>query len=141
MLSTQSPYFKVLFKANSGFKESNQVAFQVPEPYETIRFAIYYGETEPHEVNWSSFYPSQYLESTADNLDNLLDILRVADMFSMMHLHSDVQRQIIRNGTSFIRPENVCQIQDIAEEWNGKLLSSYCRIFGTLNSFDVSCRK
>ena len=138
MLSAQSPYFKALFKPNSGFKEDFQDFLEVREPYKTIRFAIYYGESEPHKVNWSPFYPSQDLESTAENLDCLLDILRVADMFGMMHLHKDVQRQIVMHGISFVGPENVSLIQSIAEEGNGKLLSGYCRTFLKLNEVNNS---
>lgn len=133
MLTTQSPYFKTLFSPISGFQESAQSSFRVEEGYITMDFVIYYAETKPHKVDWLPFYPSQDLDATAEILDTLLDILCAADKFGMMHLHKDVQRQIVTNGTGFIWPENVSIVQDMADKWNGKLLSSYCKRFLKLN--------
>jgi hypothetical protein len=63
----------------------------------------------------------------------MLDVLRVVDMYSIIQLYKDVQRQIVINGTLFIRPENVLEVRSITEEVNGKLLSSYCKTFLELN--------
>ena len=129
ILEARSPYFKALFS----FNESSQQAIKVQESYHTISFLAYYAETEPEKVDWKRFCPSQAIGVTADNLDILMDIQRVADMFLMIDLSLDVQSYILSSGICFIQPENVLAIKELASQQNAHLLEDYSERFFRLN--------
>lgn len=133
LLRARSPYFKDLIG-----RDSMERSYEVKLPYKATRFAVEYIQTEyiqtePNGASWTHFKPCSDRDSTEDILDELIDILYVADEFRMVDLHGRAQRQIIEHGVGFIDAINAREIKQIAKEANAAFVDRYCAAFIELN--------
>lgn len=62
----------------------------------------------------------------AEKINALLDVLVAADRWLMPDLHLDAHRQVIGGIRFFVRPDNVKQVEKIADEANAEELRKYC---------------
>ena len=74
------------------------------------------------------------LSVIAEKLDALLDVLVAADRWLMPDLHLDAHRQVIRGVRFFVRPDNVKQVEKIADEANAEELRKYCEEYSIENA-------
>ncbi len=74
------------------------------------------------------------LSVIAGKLDALLDVLVAADRWIMPDLHLDAQRQVLHGIRFFVRPDNVKEVETIAEEVNAEELRQYCEEYRIENA-------
>lgn len=74
------------------------------------------------------------LETIADKLDNLLDVLKASDRWQMAELHGLVENSLLAGVRFFIRPDNVKEVEELAEEAQAKRLHAYCHEFTARNA-------
>ncbi|KAL8934279.1 MAG: hypothetical protein Q9216_005988 [Gyalolechia sp. 2 TL-2023] len=78
------------------------------------------------EVRWPELRDSQDPSEVSDALDELLDLLRVADMWLMDTLHRLTEQHLLEMDEVFIRLDNVKDIRPIVEAANARYLVQHC---------------
>ncbi|KAI4255981.1 MAG: hypothetical protein L6R42_006464, partial [Xanthoria sp. 1 TBL-2021] len=93
------------------------------------------------EVTWPVLKDAEDIDEVADNLDELLDLLRGADWWVMEALHDLTERHLLDKSDTYIRPDNVDSVKEAAEEAQAKHLVKHCEEFIRVNQqFVQDCR-
>ena len=74
------------------------------------------------------------LSVIAEKLDALLDVLVAADRWLMPGLHLDARRQVISGIGFIVRPDNVKQVEKVADEAKAEELRKYCEEYSIENA-------
>ena len=138
ILASRSLYCKAQFHGPWALASESKVKNKVIElkdmTHATLRILIEFCYHEHHD--WSAGMQvarDDSLPTIADKLDVLLDVLVAADRWLMPDLHVDAQRQVIAGIRFFIRPDNVGDVQKVAEEANATELRDYCEEYRICN--------
>ena len=93
------------------------------------------------EVTWPVLNNAEDIDEVADNLDELLDLLRGADRWVMETLHDLTERHLLDRSESYVRPDNVDSVKEAAAEARAKHLVRHCDEFIRVNrQFVQDCR-
>ncbi|KAL9611371.1 MAG: hypothetical protein Q9167_003990 [Letrouitia subvulpina] len=71
----------------------------------------------------------RYNEEVADRLDEILDLLSVADRFEMERLHRLTELHLLQNCQTFIRADNVRGVLERAREAQARRIERHCEGF------------
>lgn len=92
-------------------------------------------------VEWPRLQDGEDINEVADILDELLDLLNGANMWLMDMLHDLTERYILDNSETFIRPDNVDSVKELADAARAKCLVGHCDEFISVNTrFVQDCR-
>ncbi|KAL9044382.1 MAG: hypothetical protein Q9214_002477 [Letrouitia sp. 1 TL-2023] len=84
-------------------------------------------------VKWSDIPDKQnneqYNDQVADRLDEILDLLSIADRFEMERLHRLTQEHLLQNCQAFIRADNVKGVLERAGEAQAREIERHCEGF------------
>lgn len=103
--------------------------------YATLKILIEYCYDD--HLDWAAgmhVQEEEDLSVIAEKLDALLDVLVAADRWLMPDLHLDAHRQVIHGIRWFVRPDNVKQVEKVAEEANAEELRKYCEEYSIENA-------
>ncbi|KAL8724778.1 MAG: hypothetical protein Q9166_007756 [cf. Caloplaca sp. 2 TL-2023] len=93
------------------------------------------------EVSWPILGNADDVNEVADKLDELLDLLRGADMWLMEMLHEHAERYLLDKSETYVRPDNVDSVKELSEIANAKQLVRHCEEFIRDNAqFVQDCR-
>ncbi|KAL8770273.1 MAG: hypothetical protein Q9209_003909 [Squamulea sp. 1 TL-2023] len=93
------------------------------------------------EVSWPVLDNAEDINEVADKLDELLDLLRGADMWLMESLHDLTERHLLDKSDTYVRPDNVDSVKELAEVARAKHLVRHCEEFIRVNAqFVQDCR-
>lgn len=93
------------------------------------------------EILWPPLQNREDIDAVADALEELLEILRGADMWFMEMAHDLTERYLLDNCETFIRPDNVDSVKELAEAARATPLVSHCSEFIRVNArFVQDCR-
>ncbi|KAL8996975.1 MAG: hypothetical protein Q9169_003626 [Polycauliona sp. 2 TL-2023] len=105
----------------------------------TLQYIVDFAYTG--EVNWPVLRNAEDIDEVADNLDELLDLLRGADRWVMETLHDLTERHLLDKSETYVRPDNVDSVKEAAEEAQAKHLVKHCEEFIRVNQqFVQDCR-
>ena len=139
ILASRSLYCEKQFHGPWAFRsESNAKSKTVKledMTYATLKILIEYCYDD--YLDWAAgmhVQEEEDLSVIAEKLDALLDVLVAADRWLMPDLHLDAHRQVIRGVRFFVRPDNVKQVEKIADEANAEELRKYCEEYSIENA-------
>lgn len=139
ILASRSLYCEKQFHGPWAFEsESNTKSKTVKledMTYATFKVLIEYCYDD--HLDWAAgmhVQEEEDLSVIAEKLDALLDVLVAADRWLMPDLHLDAHRQVIRGIRFFVRPDNVKQVERVADEANGEELRKYCEEYSIRNA-------
>ncbi|KAI9806896.1 MAG: hypothetical protein M1833_002554 [Piccolia ochrophora] len=75
---------------------------------------------------WPKVSTSDDNDSIADDLDELLDLLRGTDRMQIVAFHGEVEAHLIENAEIYIRPDNVKEVQKLADQAQARSLKNHC---------------
>ncbi|KAL9624181.1 MAG: hypothetical protein Q9204_007898, partial [Flavoplaca sp. TL-2023a] len=105
----------------------------------TLQYIVDFAYTG--QVKWPVLRNAEDIDEVADNLDELLDLLRGADRWVMEELHDLTERYLLEESDTYVRPDNVDSVKEAAEEAQAKHLVSHCVEFIRVNQqFVQDCR-
>ncbi|KAL8802700.1 MAG: hypothetical protein Q9182_003658 [Xanthomendoza sp. 2 TL-2023] len=105
----------------------------------TLQYIVDFAYTG--EVTWPILDNAEDFDEVADKLDELLDLLRGADMWLMEALHDLTERHLLENSETYVRPDNVDSVKELAEVARAKHLVKHCEEFILNNAeFVQDCR-
>ena len=139
ILASRSSYCKAQFHGPWALASESKVKNKVIElkdmTYATLRILIEFCYHEHHDwLAGTQVASDDSLWTIAEKLDVLLDVLVAADRWFMPDLHTHAQRQVIAGIRFFIRPDNVGDVQKVAEEANATELRIYCEEYRICNA-------
>ncbi|KAK3176644.1 hypothetical protein OEA41_007967 [Lepraria neglecta] len=139
ILASRSLYCKKQFHGPWAFISDSNVKSKVIKlddmTYATLKTLVEYCYNE--HFDWAAgmrVKEEEDLSVTADKLDALLEVLVAADRWLMPDLHLDAHRQVIAGIRFFVRPENVKQVEKVADEANAEELRKYCQEYSIRNA-------
>ncbi|KAL8934658.1 MAG: hypothetical protein Q9211_005115 [Gyalolechia sp. 1 TL-2023] len=107
--------------------------------YKTLNHLVDFAYTG--EVRWPPLRNRDEIDAVADALDELLDLLRAADMWLMDLVHDLTERYLLDHCETFIRPDNVESVQELADSARATHLVAHCSEFIRVNArFVQDCR-
>ncbi|KAL8682796.1 MAG: hypothetical protein Q9186_001218 [Xanthomendoza sp. 1 TL-2023] len=105
----------------------------------TLQYIIDFAYTG--EVSWPSLDNTADFNEVADKLDEVLDLLRGADMWLMEALHDLTEQHLLETSETYVRPDNVDSVKELAEEARARHLVKHCEEFIAKNAeFVQDCR-
>ncbi len=132
-LAAVSEYCKAQFSGEWGRLFAHQAKIQVKEmTFTTLSQMIDFAYTGI--VDWPQVHDSENNDEIAKKLDELLDLLQATDMWLLETLHTMTEDKIIDNAATYVRPDNVESVRDIAKDANASSLTSHCDAFIADNS-------
>lgn len=131
VLAAKSEYCKSQF--NGSWSTRNVVTLEGMTPH-TLENLIDYIYQD--SFDWTSLQALQDddIDTIADKLDRLLDILVGADRWLMQDMKTDVEQQVLRGNRLLIRADNVREIRHVADQASAKDLKEYCKEFEKTNA-------
>jgi sacsin len=130
VLAAASVYFAKRFSGDWSSKDSIPLNdFSHSTMSTVVEFA--YSDT----FHWTEMQPvdGESVDSTADKLDELLDLLTAADFFAMPELIAQVEKAILTKAHTFIREHNVLGVRNRASDANAHLVKGYCNKYYEAN--------
>ncbi|KAL8877339.1 MAG: hypothetical protein Q9198_004626, partial [Flavoplaca austrocitrina] len=107
--------------------------------FKTLSYMVDFAYTG--EVVWPASHHDDDINEVADKLDDLLDLLQGASKWLMDSLHDQTQRHILAKSETYIRPDNVDDVREVAELARAKHLVKFCDDYIQANSqFVQDCR-
>ena len=139
ILASRSLYCEKQFHGpwafESGSNTNNKSVKLEDMTYATLKILIDY--CYDNHLDWAAGMRVQEEENLpviAEKLDVLLDVLVAADRWLMLDLHLDAHRQVISGIRFFVRPDNVKQVENVADEANAEELRKYCEEYSIENA-------
>lgn len=132
-LAAVSDYCKAQFSGEWGSLLAHQAKIQVKEmTFTALSQMIDFAYTGT--VDWPEVHDLENNDEIAKKLDELLDLLQATDMWLLKTLHAMTEDKIIDNAATYVRPDNVESVRDIAKDANASNLTSHCNAFIADNS-------
>lgn len=139
VLASRSSYCKAQFgsawtSASASNATGNVIKLE-DMTYATLKILIGFCYHEDHD--WAQDMrvgEDDSLSSIADKLDGLLDVLVAANRWLMPDLHADAQQKVIAGIRFFVRPDNVEEVKQVADDAMATKIWNYCEEFGILNA-------
>jgi len=139
ILASRSLYCKKQFHGPWAFESESNTKSKIVKledmTYATLKILIEYCYDD--HLDWAAgmhVQEDEDLSVIAEKLDALLDVLVAADRWLIPDLHHDAHRQVIRGIRFFVRPDNVKQVEKIADEANAEELRKYCEEYSIENA-------
>lgn len=139
ILASRSLYCEKQFHGpwafESGSNTNNKSVKLEDMTYATLKILIDYCYDD--HLDWAAgmhVQEEENLSVIAEKLDALLDVLVAADRWLMPDLHLDAHRQVISGIRFFVRPDNVKQVEKVADEANAEELREYCEEYSIENA-------
>lgn len=127
-LAAVSDHCKAQFSGEWGLLLAHQARIQVKDmTFTALSQMVDFAYTGT--VDWPQVQDSGNNDEIAKKLDELLDLLQATDMWLLETLHTMTEDKIIDNAETYVRPDNVESVRDIAKDANASSLTSHCDAF------------
>ena len=140
IMAASSEYCRAQFMGEWGSILGPKPTIQIKDlSSKTLNYIVDFAYTG--EVNWPRLQDREDIIEVADALDELLDLLRGADMWLIDMLHDLTERYLLDNSETFIRPDNVDSVKELADGARASQLKTHCDEFIRVNArFVQDCR-
>lgn len=120
-------------------KPNIEVGVNLETSLRTLRYLVDFAYAG--EVKWPGLKNAEDVEEVDDTLDELLHLLKGANMWRMETLHDLTERHLLDMSAVFVRPDNVENVRDLTEEANAKRFAAHCEEFRIANEqFVEDCK-
>ncbi|KAL8717029.1 MAG: hypothetical protein Q9225_005692 [Loekoesia sp. 1 TL-2023] len=140
IMAASSGYCRAQFLGAWGNILGPKVTIQIEDlSSKTLDYMVEFAYTGA--VQWPQLRDHEDISEVADTLDELLDLLNGANMWLIDILHDLTEAYILDNSETFIRPDNVDSVKELADVARAKRLVGHCDEFIRVNArFVQDCR-
>ncbi|KAL8828013.1 MAG: hypothetical protein Q9170_006784 [Blastenia crenularia] len=140
IMAASSEYCRAQFLGDWGSILGPKATIQVTDlSIKTLNYVVDFAYAG--DVQWPQLQDPGDINEVADTLDELLDLLRGADMWFVEMLHDLTEQYLLDHSESFIRPDNVDSVKELADAGRAKRLVDHCDAFIRVNArFVQDCR-
>lgn len=126
VIAAASVEFAARFKSDWA---DNDVIDLKPFSYSTLSTVVDFAYTDAFVWENMQVHDDDTVETIANKLDDLLDLLEAANYFVMPNLKSQVENQILIPAKLFIREHNVLGVLSRASDAKAPRVEAYCKRF------------
>ncbi len=127
-LAAVSEYCKAQFSGEWGLLLARQAKVKIEDMrFTTLSQMVDFAYTGT--VDWPQVQDPGNNDEIAKKLDELLDLLQATDMWLLETLHTMTENKLIDDAATYVRPDNVESVRDIAKDANAPSLVSHCDAF------------